>query len=280
MRILHLGDSHVAAPGLPGAVAQSISAARGVTARSAGPALLVLRGKDGRLARLGGQRWAGEDLSYTSLGLNGAQASVLVGADDSLETGLLRERPDVLVLAFGTNEAGSRDFDPAVYEHGLNTLYARIARALPDAGVLVCGPPDRSGGRVLAEVVEAQRRAAGRAGFVFLDLRAEMGGRRSILSWQASGLARPDLVHFSAAGYSELALFVARALSSEARRAGGPVLSVARATPPRTPSTHVTPARSAGNDANDVRVFRDASGRIVFSNAGRPAAAPLLARQP
>lgn len=272
----------MAAPALPGAVAQSISAARGVTARSAGPALLVLRGTDGRLARLGGQRWEAGELAYTSLGLNGAQASVLVSADGSLETGLLRERPDVLVLAFGTNESGSRDFDPAVYESGLNALYARIARALPDAGVLVCGPPDRSGGRVLAEVVEAQRRAARRAGFAFLDLRAEMGGRRSILSWQASGLARADLVHFSATGYSELALFVARALSNEARRAGGPVLSVARATPPRTPATVVASRASAppGNDGNDVRVFRDSSGRIVFSNAGRPAAAPLLARRP
>jgi lysophospholipase L1-like esterase len=277
VRILHLGDSHVARR-LPGRRAVD-SAARGVTARSAGPALLVLR-TDGRLARLGGQRWEAGELAYTSLGLNGAQSSVLVSADGSLETGLLRERPDVLVLAFGTNESGSRDFDPAVYESGLNALYARITRALPDAGVLVCGPPDRSGGRVLAEVVEAQRRAARRAGFAFLDLRAEMGGRRSIHSWQGSGLARADLVHFSASGYSELALFVARALSNEARRSGGPVLSVARATPPRTPATHVASTRTSTPDGNDVRVFRDSSGRIIFSNAGRPAAAPLLARRP
>jgi lysophospholipase L1-like esterase len=54
-------------------------------------------------------------------------------------------------------------------------------------------------------LIEAQRKAADLAGAAFWDARHAMGGEGSIIRWAKRGLAQPDHVHLTGAGYLALA---------------------------------------------------------------------------
>jgi lysophospholipase L1-like esterase len=144
---------------------------------------------------------------YSGLGLDGARASWLLRLPEAvLAAQVGREAPDLIVLAFGTNEATGGGFDPAGYERGLAEVLDRLRRSAPRAALLLVAPPDAAfrDGRPdsLGRIATIQQKEAGlvRAGFV--NLRAAMGGAGSIRRWRSAGLARPDLVHFTPLGYS------------------------------------------------------------------------------
>lgn len=157
--------------------------------------------------------WVAENSSgvtYETLGINGAQASIVLNWDDELlRSNLERRNPALIVLAYGTNEAGDPEWTLENYREMFSTLLKRFRADAPTASILVIGPPDReyrSRGRWVPmsridTIIEAQREAAAENRCAFLDMREMMGGKASMQRWVTAGLAQYDHVHFTGGGY-------------------------------------------------------------------------------
>jgi lysophospholipase L1-like esterase len=160
----------------------------------------------------------GGGVIVSNLGQIGAQLASFARSDDRvLRAELDAYRPDLILLAFGTNEG----FDPRLtigeYEAVLRAQVARLRR-LAGSGVpvLLVGPPDTlsrdaalSGGAcgddwyipALLPRVRARQRALARdLGLAFWDWERAMGGRCAAQAWHAAGLMRDDHVHFNRDG--------------------------------------------------------------------------------
>lgn len=163
-------------------------------------------------------------VTYEALGINGAQASIVLDWDQSLlANNIERRNPSLIVLAYGTNEAGQRDWTKESYRDMFSKLIQRFREAAPTAAILVIGPPDRyyrSRGRWLpmdnvGTIVAAQREAALSNGCAFWDTRAKMGGKGAMREWVLAGMAQYDHVHFTAPGYKLLGDAIFRDLMGE-----------------------------------------------------------------
>lgn len=153
-----------------------------------------------------------------AFGINGARAEVISRWNEELMTQqLARLGPDLIVLAYGSNEVDAENQTRERFAAGFDESLQRLRRASPDAACLVVGPPDQA--RYSSEIgrwevparldmlVEEQRRVAGLRGCAFWDQRAAMGGPGSIFNWVRSDppLARPDHVHLTWEGYRRVA---------------------------------------------------------------------------
>ncbi len=171
--------------------------------------------------------WTAENatgVTYETLGINGAQASIVLDWNEPvLKSNIERRNPSLVILAYGTNEAGRRDLTVEGYEQMFKGLIARIREAAPAATILVIGPPDRylrtrKGWQEMDKVdliIEAQREAAVASGCAFWDLRAKMGGKGSMQQWVTAGMAQYDHVHFTMPGYRMLGDAVFRDLMGQ-----------------------------------------------------------------
>jgi lysophospholipase L1-like esterase len=181
----------------------------------AGPHHFVLRTLDPKSVRLFG--WVADrdaGVTYEALGINGAEAAVMLKWNqDMLATYLQRRNPGLIVLAYGTNEATDSAWDPPSYQAMYSSLLEKLRAAAPAASVLAIGPGDRwvRAHRVwkvvpgIDWVVAAERAACKANGCAYWDTRARMGGPGSMREWVTSGLAQGDHVHFTADGYHRLA---------------------------------------------------------------------------
>ncbi|MBH8611145.1 GDSL-type esterase/lipase family protein [Pseudomonas mohnii] len=160
------------------------------------------------------QRTAG--VLYSSLGINGATFDVV----DKWQAGWLDTlkalRPDLLIVAYGTNEAYDDSLDLARYEARLKDKMIMLRNALPATVFLVTGAPDSVRNKKaircedrqannLRSVIQTQKRVAAQVNAAFWDWQAFMGGNCAIENWQARELARSDLVHMTAEGYRQSA---------------------------------------------------------------------------
>lgn len=153
--------------------------------------------------------------TWEPLGINGAQADLLLNGDEQLLRAHIRQRdPALIVLAYGTNEARSPEWTEASYRTSFDSVLRRLREAAPAASILVVGPPDheirvRRGRWIpqsgLDKIIAAQREAALAAGCAFWNLRAAMGGKGSMGQWVRAGLAQADHVHFTGPGYRLIA---------------------------------------------------------------------------
>lgn len=175
----------------------------------------------------------------SNLGVSGAQLAHFARTDDDVvATELQTYRPDLIVLAFGTNEGFSPRLSPDAYEAVLRAQVARIRR-LDGRGtpILLLGAPDAAGSEarlalprsgcgdgwavplLLGAVRERQRAVARDLGLAFWDWSAAMGGRCSASAWRRDGLMRGDHVHFTEAGGDRIGALIEadilRALGAE-----------------------------------------------------------------
>lgn len=162
-----------------------------------------------RLLGMVGER-INSGVAYDVFGINGARASRLLGLDASAFTSVLAERkPDLIILAFGTNEAGDPGWTGAGYERLLVRILRRIHAAAPQASLLIYGPPDRAdlplAARRMSLLVETERRAAIAGNAAFWSSYDAMGGAGSMKAWTMRGLAQTDQVHLTTAGYVRIA---------------------------------------------------------------------------
>jgi lysophospholipase L1-like esterase len=172
--------------------------------------------------------WVAENsrgVTYEELGINGAQASIALNWDqETLKSNIERRNPALIVLAYGTNEAGRKDQTVESYRDMFIGLIGRFRKAAPTATILLMGPPDRyirtrSKGWIPMDnidlIVEGQREAAAATGCAFWDLRAKMGGKGAMKQWVQAGMAQGDYVHFTAAGYRMIGDSMFRDLMSQ-----------------------------------------------------------------
>lgn len=167
-------------------------------------------------------------ITLDALGNNGSVANVINRWDSaSLRNQLQWRNPQLIILAYGTNEAFGKDLVPDTYEAELRKAIRSLRSAAPEAAILLVGapssaksrPPHINGGcRVplppsLIKVQNSQRRIARQEGTLYWDWGAMMGGNCGAQFWlkQKPAFMRPDLVHMSPEGYtaSADALYVA-----------------------------------------------------------------------
>jgi lysophospholipase L1-like esterase len=185
---------------------------------------------------------------YDALGIDGARYATFLSWNEEHWAEQLRHRaPALVVLAYGTNEAGDGT-SPQTFERQIVDALGRVARAAPSASCLLLGPPDRAMKRAdgtwhtvpkVREIVAAERRVAEAAGCAFYDQFAAMGGEGSMAAWakQLPQLGRSDRVHLTKTGYVELGSTFAsdllRAYATWQRESGRP--SADRAAPGARP---------------------------------------------
>ena len=173
-------------------------------------------------------------VALSNLGVVGAQLRHFGRTDDAVIAEELRAyAPDLIVLAFGTNEGFSPHLDPREYETSLRGQIDRIRTLAPGVPLLMLGAPDaltrnqalrnNADGALLGcpdavtppliappalgRVRGIQREVARDLGIAFWDWQAAMGGRCAARAWTNAmpPLMRPDHVHFRWPGGQALA---------------------------------------------------------------------------
>jgi lysophospholipase L1-like esterase len=183
----------------------------------------------------------GEGVSYVSLGFPGATVQVLQKlATANLADDLKRMAPDVIVLAFGTNEGFNDALDIPTYTAQYEQIVRRLQALRPGVRIIMIGPPDgarpagvchnsavghdcatapkpvaqEGEGRCrfptppkLDQVRDAQRRIAERLGADFWDWSSVMPGPCGAQVWAAANppLMAHDYVHMTLEGYKRSA---------------------------------------------------------------------------
>ncbi|WP_243667039.1 GDSL-type esterase/lipase family protein [Pseudomonas brassicae] len=132
-----------------------------------------------------GQKNAG--VTYSALGINGARLEVQDKWQAGWQENLKALRPDLIILAYGTNEAFDNTLDMGQYRDQLSRTLAQLRRVQPRAVILLVGPSDsikQRGARSCAarrpqslpQVVQIQRQVARQANVLFWGLAGVHGG--------------------------------------------------------------------------------------------------------
>jgi lysophospholipase L1-like esterase len=153
-------------------------------------------------------------VTWESIGINGAEAPLILKWDQPLFSQYLKDNsPALIVLAYGTNEAASSFWDEASYEQTFASIIDNLHQYVPESSILVVGPPDRSVAQHRAwhpfagtdRIIQAQRTVCRAHGCAYWDQRKRMGGFGAMQEWVYAGWAQPDHTHFTGEGYRELA---------------------------------------------------------------------------
>jgi len=143
-----------------------------------------------------------------TLGINGARLGTpLAWEEAQFGAELVRRKPSLVIIEYGTNESG--DYKPKTekYTERLVKLVERIRKYAPDTDCLALAPTDRADTRDRTPLVrDAIRAGAEQAGCSFWDTYTVMGGEGSITAWAAEATPRAsgDGVHLTPRGYRAL----------------------------------------------------------------------------
>lgn len=145
-----------------------------------------------------------------TVGINGARAATaLAWGRESFVAALRARAPSLVVLAFGTNEAGANTPVERYREH-YQAFLERIREAAPETSCALFGPTDWvKGGQTLPRITQIdalQREVAAELSCAYFSAFSEMGGAESALRWsrESPPLAAPDLIHLTPKGYQRL----------------------------------------------------------------------------
>jgi lysophospholipase L1-like esterase len=147
-------------------------------------------------------RKAGPGVEYSSVGINGANITLLSYAMNGAHWAaqLQHYKPDLVVIAFGTNESGFPAFVDGPWGKELAAVVHRVQAAVPGASVLLMSPMDRgerkNGGEIetiatLPREVKIETGVAKETGVAFFNTFQAMGGEGTMARWYA---AEPRMV--------------------------------------------------------------------------------------
>jgi lysophospholipase L1-like esterase len=150
---------------------------------------------------------------YSSLGVNGANVTLLSRAFNGAHWTyqLHHYKPDLVVLAYGTNESGYPSFVEKTWGPELKLAVARVRAALPEASILLMSPMDRGerskSGDIhtvpeMPRLVEIESGVASELGVAFFNTFQAMGGPGTMARWYSSEprLVGADYIHPMPAG--------------------------------------------------------------------------------
>lgn len=156
---------------------------------------------------------AGRGAVVSAIGINGSELSHWHRWNASAwQRELSLIRPNLLVLAYGTNEAYNGVSGQTVKQE-LTQRIRQIRTASPQTAILIMSAPEvlknRTGDcgtrpSTLTDVQRAQREVAQNERTLYWDWQSAMGGQCSMKWWIRQGKASNDGVHFTQSGYSEL----------------------------------------------------------------------------
>lgn len=152
----------------------------------------------------------------SSLGINGATINMMDKWGTQWTETLGQLNPDMVILAYGTNEAFNDTFDLDAYRQQLTDKIRQIRQQAPNSAILLIGPSDSIKNKEaldcrsqqpqwLSDIIRIQKEVAQQEKTLFWDWRDYMGGECSIKAWALYDLARPDGVHLSREGYESSA---------------------------------------------------------------------------
>lgn len=160
-------------------------------------------------------------VTVSALGINGSQLGHWQNWRSNWADDLAATRADLIILAYGTNEAFNGQLDLTAAAQRWRDTVRRIRNALPEAAVLIVGAPEsltRTGGACgsrpprLDGVQQMQQQVAQSEGTLYWSWQEAMGGACSMNNWVKQKYAAADGVHFSAEGYRRTAARLAQAL--------------------------------------------------------------------
>ena len=168
----------------------------------------------------------------SNLGVTSSELATMgLNGDEALEAELAAYAPDLIVLAYGTNEGFHSNFSSADYEAVLRAQIERIRRLAPGAPILLLGAPDAqtrlrgalansdqghlarvgAGGwfspPALEDIRAIQRRVAASEHVAMWDWGVRMGGVGAAARWANADppLIHADHVHYTPLGGQRLA---------------------------------------------------------------------------
>ncbi|MDE3177284.1 MAG: hypothetical protein KGM15_14370 [Pseudomonadota bacterium] len=185
----------------------------------------------------------GDGVSYLSIGYPGATVQLLQRLDNgNFAEDIRRLEPDIIVLAFGTNEGFNDNLDLGGYIQQYEQIVRRLQATRPGLRIVIVGPADaaRPAGQChaagvgqhcantgavqtasiessgncrlpvppkLNAVREAQRKLAAKLGAAFWDWSSAQGGACGAQAWAAANppLMAHDYVHMTLEGYKQSA---------------------------------------------------------------------------
>lgn len=158
-----------------------------------------------------------------TLGINGTRAANMLNWNEALWADHVSRRdPQLVMLAYGTNESVDTLQPIEEYEEKLGRVLDMLERAAPKAACLLIGPGDfpkevEDGfvprPRLLA-IVDVQRKLAFERGCGFFDTLEFMGGEGAMRRWASAKppMAAQDRIHLTARGYVRLGMVLGDAL--------------------------------------------------------------------
>lgn len=151
----------------------------------------------------------------SALGINGAQLSQTGKWRADWLSDLKQTQANIIILAYGTNEAFNNNLDLAKTEQLWRSTIHKIRKQLPKSKIVLLGAPEslrstsgECGVRpaMLDAVQTMQQRVATQEKVLFWSWEKAMGGRCSMKKWITQGLASKDGVHFTSEGYKTVAV--------------------------------------------------------------------------
>lgn len=170
----------------------------------------------------------GPGILVDSIGIRGRQAFTWLRWNEFLLRDMLSTlNPDIIVLAYGTNEANDSDYTMERYSEDLRAVLQKMKSVHPNEACILVGPSDR--GHEESEkhfsvwertqlVADVQRNIAPEFGCAFWDWQQATGGVGSMITWNHTSpkLSSPDLIHFTPQGYQVSADLFVQALDDVA----------------------------------------------------------------
>ena len=204
LRILQLGDSHVAGKSYPQAVKRTLENAWGAAQSDSAKA----------------------GVEYSFIGSNGA--TTVRFATPAYMQKVADKNPDLIILSFGTNECHGMGYREEQHHAQLETFYRMLKETCPNAVIMMTTPPGdylttkrvsyagksrryrgkrivRTSSRVNPMSVRcaAELESFGKEhGLPVWDLNTIAGGNGAQRNWTSASLMRPDRIHFTPEGYT------------------------------------------------------------------------------
>jgi lysophospholipase L1-like esterase len=188
---------------------------------SPGTHTYTVRTLSSRPVRLFG--WVSENtsgLTWETLGINGAQARMMLHWDEPLwKEQIQRRDPALVILAYGTNEALYPLWTAGDYRKELQGVVERFRKAVPNAALLLVGPPDcgRTPFPHLRDVIQIQREVAQQSGVAFWNWQVHMDSTGGRVMWVRAGLSQLDYTHLTGDGYKMLGKMLADEIDAQYR---------------------------------------------------------------
>lgn len=191
---------------------------------------LTITAESAESAKLGGiwlEKNGAPGVVVSPVALNGAKQSIWTHWRSDWTNDLAKIKSDLIIIAYGTNEAFETPFNPVKYKQFLIDSIKEIRKKSPTSVILIVSPPDsmlrnkiKRGASCqamqppnLSIIRKVQKEVAKQQHTLYWDWSVVMGGMCGMRNWVAKGLGNKDHIHLTANGYQQSADQLYKSLS-------------------------------------------------------------------